>query len=87
MRSAVVLDASPDLRSDFIQGQTELIDLPEARHVRFSQAPAAWRKQILRQAVPESKRLSLALSSPRPWTSSSVLSRPRALLKPPPFAS
>jgi hypothetical protein len=34
-----------------------------------------------------SNRLSFALSSPRPWTSSSVLSRPRALLKPPPFAS
>ena len=34
-----------------------------------------------------SNRLSLALISPRPWTSSSVLSRPRALLKPPPFAS
>jgi uncharacterized protein len=34
-----------------------------------------------------SNRLSLALISPRPCTSSSVLSRPRALLKPPPFAS
>ena len=34
-----------------------------------------------------SNRVSFALSLPRPWTSSRVLSRPKALLKPPPFAS
>jgi hypothetical protein len=36
---------------------------------------------------PASNRLRLALISPRPSTNSSVLSRPKALLKPPPLAS
>ena len=39
------------------------------------------------QTVAASNRLSLAFSASRPWTSYKVLNRPKALLKPPPFAS
>src|SRR5712692_4146036 len=69
-------------RNPFIYGEGAL-----TRPHRVIIRPLRSRRIPSAQIVTESNRLSLALSAPRPWTNSSVLSRPNALLKPPPFAS